>query len=192
VTVATVPLQRGSSWPSLVGAVSILYALLVIFHSMARFTDAAFGPVMPGVGGDRPPIPPVELRWQIALEAIFAFSLGVLLMCAAFGLLRRQRQSVRMLGLWSIASIFVQIIFLVWAMTLADERQAYHEMADAWRLHAAQNRIGMAQPFGRYSLFLEWLSHATRLMFAVPFIYPIFVGLFVLQPFVRRETKEWN
>lgn len=192
MTDAALPATRAMVWPTILGATSVAYGLIVILHSIARFAFAAFGPIIPGVGGDRIPVPPVELRWEIALEAVFLASLGVLLLCAASALLQRRRHGVLLLGFWSLASIAVSLVFLAWAATLADEREAYHRLAELWRAQAERSRLGNAQPFGRYEVFLDWIEHMTNAVMAIPFIYPAVVGLIVLLPGVRRATSEWK
>lgn len=192
MSVVEVPVHRTSVWPLILGGFSIAYALTALLHSIVQFTQAAFGPVLAGVGGDRPPIAPVELRWHGALDAIFMFALAVMLLCAASNLARRRRNGALMIGLWSISSIVVHMIFVVWAMTLENERAQYLEMAEIWRTHAAMNGLGTAQPFGRYDALIEWFARMTNVNMAVPFIYPSAVGLVMLAPSVRREVSDWN
>lgn len=193
MTIGLAPVdERRARWPTVVGGISFAYGLLVVLHSIARFTLAAFGPVIPGVGGDRPPIPPIELRWHIALEAVFTFALGVLLLIAASSVIRRLRQGVLMLGFWAISAITVQVIFLTWGMTIEEERSAWRIMAQQWRDHASVNGLGTAQPFGRYEDFIDWMSDFTRVALALPFIYPLLMGFVVLLPSVRRESSRWK
>lgn len=183
---------RAPVWPVVLGGVSGIYGLLLILHSIARFVHAAFGPVIPGPAGDRPPIAPVQLRYEIALESIFVFAMAVVLLCAASALIRRQRGSISMLGFWAVATLLVQAIFYAWSMLLEEQRLEYLAMATAWREHALQNPIGIARPFGRYEMFIEGASHATRWIAALPFIYPVIVGLIALLPGVRNEAKTWK
>lgn len=193
MTTATAgPLRRTSAWPAVVGGLSVVYALLAILHGAAQFAGAAFGPIIPGVGGDRPPIAPLELRWHAALEAIFCFALGVMLLCAASLLLRRRFQGALMLGLWAASSIAVHIIFVAWSLTLEPQRERYQATAEEWRQQASEYGLSDAQPFARYEVVMKWTKRATSSAMTIPFIYPACVGLVLLTPSVRREIRDWN
>lgn len=185
------PSPRGSGLLLIVSVASIAYALISMCGGITSFTLAAFGPVLLGAGGERPPAPPLELRWHAALEAIFCFALSVMLLIAGFGTARRMRRAALMLALWSISSIFVHAVFMSWWLTLADEDRAYRDLRAAAEMHAIQE--GPAPiPFGEFQRPFEWTHDSAKALRTIPFAYPALVGLVLLLPASRRRIASWN
>lgn len=188
---AAPPARRSGVWPIALGVISLLYSLVGMCGGMTAFTASAFSPIIASEGGERPPIAPIELRWHSALEAIFVFALAVLLCCASTLLVRERRQGALMIGLWAGASLFVHAIFLAWAFTLVDERRAYAALVDAWRQRAMDAGFADARPFGSYTEVIDATIEGAKWVFAIPFIYPALVGVFLVTPPVRRQIAGW-
>lgn len=182
----------GGGLLAVVAGVSALYALVSMCGGITSFTTAAFGPILLGLGGERPPAPPLELRWHHALEAIFTFALAVMLLCAALGTLRRQRRAALMLGLWSVSAIFTHAIFLAWWFTIADEHDAYLELLAAAQQHALENRGPTPRPFGEYEGVFRAAQEISTALRAIPFAYPALVGVSLLVPDSRRRIASWT
>ncbi len=176
----------------LLGAASAVYGLAALLGSLALFTHTAFGPILLGPGGARPPAPPLELRWHVALLSIMNFALSVLLLVASFGTVRRMRRAALMLGLWSVSAIFVHAISLAWSFTLGDDAEAYQRRLVAAEMHAVATGHGTPEPLGEYEEIYDACDRIGRAMHTVAFAYPAFVGLMLLLPPSRRRIASWN
>lgn len=186
------PDPGGLSGLQVLGAVSAGYALLGACGNAASFTAVAFGPALLGVGGVRPPAPPIELRWFLALSAIFGFALSIMLLIAGFATMARQQRGALMLGLWSVCAIVVHAVFLAWEFTLLDDMTLYHaQVAEAQR-HALAAGGVTPRPFGDYESLFTLSDRLGRHLRSIPFIYPAIVGVLLLLPPSRRRIASWN
>lgn len=183
---------NGGALLTVVAALSALYALLSMCGGIACFSHAAFGPLILGVGGERPPEPPLELRWHQSLEAIFTFALSVMLLIASMGTLRRQRRAALMLGLWTVSAIVAHAIFLAWWFTIADAERVYRGQLEAAQRHALADNDLTPLPFGELDDAFRFTHGAGNLIQGISLAYPAFVGLVLLLPDSRRRITSWN
>jgi len=176
----------------LLGAFSAAYGFLALCGSIASFTHAAFGPILLGTGGVRPPEPPLELRWYLTLISIFAFALAVMLMIGGFGTVRRMRRGALLLGLWSVCAIFVHAVFLAWEITLWDEMKEYGlRLVEAQR-HALDSGGLTPRPLGDLEFAFVMSERISQLLRSLPFVYPVILGLLLLLPPSRRRIASWK
>lgn len=170
-------------WPTVIGVLGILLSALIFLGGLCGIlmsTPAEFLPL--GVDTEDPGVKAAQTAktvWSYASFAIWV-PIGVLLLVASIGLLRRKQKAARIMRIWAVIDIVATLIDMAIAFSL---ELALQEAA----------RVAMADPGQMPGARIEQVGLVA--VYAIGMVIALAPAIFILIWFgldeIKLETAEW-
>lgn len=181
-----------TSWPKVIGVISLIYALLGMTCSTIGVVAQTFLMEFLMKMGNIDVQVPLFLKIVSIASLIIILPVGIYMLMGAIALLKRQPAGVTRLKRWAIIRIILIVllfpmIFLSADMQIDIKRQTIEMQADQLR---EAGRSDLIQEYdedkARRGVYIQ---HA--IMNAVVAIYPFFLGFFLSRKKIEDETATW-
>ena len=194
---------RRITWPTVLGATCIVYAVLGVFANGCGLGNVFLGDIgfkMAGIeveGG-------LNLPAWITVSTVILGALGLilagLLFVGAGGLIRRQPGSVSLLKLWAVAAILASVVQIVLGFLSIDNnvdlqlrvQDAQSEMLRSQDPEISQKELailGLTKSAGE--IRTQSIQY-TVILGGMPMIYPILLGFFLTRKGRIQQAEAWN
>ena len=195
--------SRQASWPTVVGIVAIVYAVIAIFSNTCGTLFLFLGSYFMRLGGidmdEGMGLPDWLLGINLAL-GFFGFCLGLVLLVGGFGLIRRKASSLGWLKTWSVLAIISSILGLVIAFVAIEpnlDLQLRIQEATAEMIKEADPKNGAAviENSGLDKSREEIRSDSIRniaIFGGAPFIAPLVLGFFLSSRKRVEQADRWE
>ena len=184
-------LRQPSKWPTVIGVISLVYALFGLTCASIGGAYTLVQPILPPMFGGGAAMPPL-MKWFTIGSLVVSIGLGILMLRGAIAVLHRHPAGVRRLRLWSVLRlVFVVVGIVGTVLTLPAQLQYQRNVQDA-----VIEQFGDDMPAGTISELSDeqlW-QHAmirTAIMTGVVTIYPLFLGFFLFRKSVDQEAARW-
>ncbi len=183
-----------STWPTVLGIISIVLASLGILTNLCGGVAAVFMPAIMGAIGDAAPKDDPMIKVQVELahrfmafnlaNAVIVIGLGVILLSAGIGLARRRRTAVGKVKLWAIGRIIWSIPAAYATYVITDESLKMMQQAAA--------DSGKPMPGGGFATFMAAMGPiSAAINFAIWCAVPIFMLIWFSRGKIKSETSRW-
>lgn len=194
---------RQASWPTVLGFVSIIYAIIAFFTNVVSMAAPFLAPVglrMAGVEMDSDMGLP---GWMLILTLIFGVVgvlLAILLVVGAIGLIRRSASGVALIKLWSLLAVSTAVLAIVFGFLSIDQNTDMQlEIQSAFQdLIREQNPGDPEEAIRNAGLDQdeESIKKASIRNLAVigtmPLVYPLLLGVFLTGKGREQEVGAWE
>lgn len=121
--------QRGSSWPTVIGTIAIVFGSLAavgsLCHALTPLVTQKIASLVPEETAKAIQAGQMQLLWTI-LGSLVAIGLGALLLVAGIGLVKHRRWGVKTTTVWAVLKIIYALA--VTGMMPAAQKQALEAM----------------------------------------------------------------
>ena len=194
---------RQATWPTVLGFVSIVYAIIAFFTNIATMAGPFVAPVglrMAGVTVD----PGMGLpEWIIMgglVLGVVGVLLSILLMVGAVGLIRRTPSGVALLKIWSVLAVSAAVIAIGFGFfSIEPNTDLQLEIQSAFQdLLREQNPNDSDEAIRNAGLdqdreSMRKSSIASLAIFgSMPLLYPLLLGIFLTGERREREVRAWT
>ena len=187
-----------ASWPTVVGIISIVYAL---FGIVANGCGTAFvylgGQSLALMGIDAGDLQlPMWLKIVQTVMGLFGMGLGILLLAGAIGLIRRRIASLGVLKVWAVLAIVSTLVGIgIGFAAITPNVQLQLDIQDAIRDKIRRDGGDPAQipELDKNEETIRRESIRNLALFgAIPIIYPAIVGFLVTSRKRLDQAEEWS
>ncbi len=187
-----------ASWPTVVGIISIVYAL---FGVLANGCGTAFiylgGQSLALMGIDAGDLQlPMWLKIVQTVMGLFGMGLGILLLAGAIGLIRRRIASLGVLKVWAVLAIVSTLVGIgIGFAAITPNVQLQLDIQDAIRDKIRRDGGDPAQlpELDKDEETIRRESIRNLALFgAIPIIYPAIVGFLVTSRKRLDQAEEWS
>ncbi len=181
-----------SKWPAVVGTISIVYAALGILWQTCAGASIVMSDWLMQLGGIEVDVP-VVLKVVAAASAALLALLGIVLLVAGIGLVRRRRASIGRHKLWAVLRILMVVVGTVAGIVLMPASLEIKEAAQEAtnRQMRDSGRDDLVKEFDEEK---EWRNQViwTGVMAVLVSVYPLFLVTYLSRKAVADEAAEWT
>ncbi len=185
-------LAEESSWPKVIGTISIIYALVGLSCSLFVVGSpwlTEFGTRFSGIEMTFPQM----LKIMAIVSGLIMFILGLMLFFGGIRLLRRKPAGVSLIKKWVIARFaFLLIGFATTVVTAPAQVDFQRQVLDLTNEAMVKgNRPDLVKEFDEDKTW-QLLMIQAAVMTSVVAIYPLFLGLFLSRKKISDEVNTWE
>ncbi|MEC8321455.1 MAG: hypothetical protein VX012_08595 [Planctomycetota bacterium] len=194
---------RQASWPSVVGFVSIVYAIIALFSNVVGMAAPFLMPVglrMAGVDME----PDMGLpSWMSTLTLVFGvlgILLAILLVVGAIGLIRRSASGVALMKLWSLLAVSMAVLAIVFGFFSIEQnidlqleiQTAFQDLIREQNPDDPEGAIRSAGLDQDEESMKEASIRNLAVIGTMPLVYPLLLGVFLTSKRRMQEVGAWN
>ena len=195
--------SRTVTWPTVLGSISIIYALLAVFANTcgtAGIFLGDFGLQLAGLDVDGGLDFPAWIMISTLVTGGVGLVLAVLLFVGAVGLIRRRAGSVRLLKVWVVAVIgatIIQIALGYFSIENNVDLQVRIQDATSEMIREANPDISGKEldemGLGKTADEIRTVSIRNTLLFgSIPVLYPVILGFLLTSKSRVSEVDAWD
>lgn len=194
---------RKVEWPSVLGGISIAYALFALAGNAcgtASIFLANFGLQMAGIEVKGGVDLPVWMTISTVISGAIGLALASLLFVAAIGLIRRQSRSIALFKVWVVGVVVTTVIQIVLGFLAIDSNtdlQMRIQDATVDMLRDQNPNLGSSEiesmGLGESEEDIRSASMRNALVFgAIPIVYPLVVGFLLTSRKRVGQVEGWE
>ena len=181
--------EESSAWPTVIGVLSLFYALLGLVTNGCTMLMVPFQETLFRVGG----MDGVEVPRQIALATMIGGGLGlfavVVLIIAAMSLLRRGRRAIRWIQIWVVLQVLIAIQGVVVGYLLLDVNI---ELQQSIMEEVARKTENASIPTPSNEEMRASAIGNLVMLTGVSMIFPVVIGLLMTRKTWLKEARSWG
>lgn len=179
-----------STWPTVIGVISIIYAVLaggcMLFASTAvLWTPPVFGSFM-----DVQVTVPSGLVWLSLISAGVLLALAVFLLVAAIRLCKRRPSGVRLMKMWAVVRLIVLVIQIIVGIFTMDMAVDFNEQMQEVQMANIPADANFTPPTRAQLHRQQVITYAVG--WSLTCIYPLFLGFFLARRRITDEVQTWS
>lgn len=180
-----------SRWPTVIGVISLIYALGGLLCQTSLGAWVILGDRLPEVWRAGMTLPPA-LKVMAMIQAFLGLIVGTILLVGAVNLLRRRRSGVKMLKTWAFARVLLVLLSAVITVLNAPANiQMQHESVEWTKRYFKENNV--SRPVPEYTDQELW--RRTMIGLAVQSVllsaFPVFVGSYLSRKKIDAAVSQW-
>ena len=194
---------RQAAWPTVLGFVSIVYAIIAFFANLASMAAPFLGPVglrLAGVTID----PGMGLPgWIIAGTLVFGVVgvlLAILLVVGAVGLIRRTSSGVALLKIWSVLAASAAVLAIGFGSFTIEPntdmqleiQSAFQDLIREQHPNDADQRIANAGIDQDKDSMKKASIRNLAIFGSMPLLFPLLLGIFLTAKRREQEIAAWE
>ncbi len=189
-----------AAWPTVVGIISIIYALFGIFGNGCGALLVWMGGVtLSLVGIDGADIQlPMWIKVVQSVMGLFGIGLAIMLVVGAIGLMRRRASALVVLKLWAVLAIVSTLLGIgIGFVSIEPNVQMQLSMQDAFRDKIRRDGGDPEDPrFADWNKDEETMRRESirnlAILGAMPIIYPAIIGFLVTGRNRQAQAASWD
>ena len=183
--------ERVSSWPTVIGVLSMIYAIAGMLCQLTINGYMFVNDSIPEQFRGGMTFPPV-MKVMGAASCVVLLVLGVLLLTGSVALMRRRRAGVKRLKAWVVSRlIMIAIGVLLSVLTARPQIQMQKDSMEWQRQFFKEHQISQEVP----NLTDEQIWHRILMGLGIFTVlasaYPVFLGFYLSRKKIVAETEQW-
>lgn len=193
-TTSTIPdevEERVTKWPTVIGVISLIYALGGLLCQLFIGGWTFFSHVIPEQFRGGMTFPPI-MKAIGAVQLVILLVLGIIMLTGAVALLRRQRKGVARLKVWAVARIVMIALGVVISVLTAQAQIQMQRDALEWqRDFFKEHNISQEVPDLTDQQIWKRILISLAVISAIWSAYPLFLGLYLSSRKVSNQVEQW-
>ncbi len=186
------PSAGDSRWPRVIGVISLIYGIGGLLCAVGVGFSTMLSEWLMSLGGMKVEVP-VVMKTVAVVSSLLALILGIIMVSAATGLLRRRRGGVTWLKRWAILRLGLLLAgVVVNVLTVSSQIQMQREILEAQnKMFRENNMESRIVEIDEHSLWRKIMLQSS-IFTGLLAVYPVFLGLYLSRRRVVEEIQEWD
>lgn len=180
-----------SSWPTVIGTLSLIYAIGGLLCALGIMSSGFFTEAMMAMGGMKVQMPGI-IKILSAVQGLLLLIAGIMLIVGSIGTLRRKRSGPGVIKAWVIYRLVLLVIgAAATILTAPAQVQFQRSMLDAQQQRIDESGGGMRVNNITDDQIWQRAMITMAVMTVLFAAYPVFVGIFLSRKKITSEISEW-
>ena len=183
-----------ASWPTVIGVLCLLYALLGLVSNGCGLFWQQGQRVIFSMSGVQDVEIPSDIATMSMIGSIIGMALVLLLLVGAFGLMRRKRSSLKLLRAWVVLQVVLAIAGVVVGFLMIDSNIEYQQQISNAVRDMMVDQGQDASAFPQQSKEEMRTGAIFGLVIGTPLqmAFPVVIGLLLTRRRWREEAASWE